>query len=185
MIRITEAGGGGTPANRSAMHVAEISFARFVYPFVFEENQSLEAIVAHLKEAGWTPGKFPESDLLPHVRDYLNASEGREATAYLLVRDSLPLAQPDQRTLATAGEATKRWQIQLPDRELPFVLEGAQLAIFRGGVALLTLDARPESDVLADWLDFVHSQRVAGGRAPSESSRAVVAEHALRTYSEG
>lgn len=147
------------------MHVAEKSFARFVYPFVFEENQSLEAIVAHLKEAGWKPGKFPESDLLPHVRDYLNAREGREATAYLLVRDSLPLAQPDQRTLATAGEATEPWQIQLPDRELLFVLEGAQLAIFRGGVALLTLDARPESNVLADWLDFVYHFRVFAGEA--------------------
>ena len=92
------------------MHVAEKSFARFVYPFVFEENQSLEAIVDPLERAGWTLGAFPESDLLPHVPDYLNARAGREATAHLLVMDSLPLAQLAWRTLATAGESPLHWQ---------------------------------------------------------------------------
>ncbi|MGQ9657565.1 MAG: CorA family divalent cation transporter [Fimbriimonadales bacterium] len=147
------------------MRVAEISFARFVYPFVFEENHSLERIIDRLKQAGWTLGEFPESDLLPHVRDYLNAREGREATAHLLEIDSPTLVQLAQRTLATAGEATGHWQMHLSNRQLPFVLEGAQLAIFRGGVAFLTLDARPTSDVLADWLDFVYHFRAFAGEA--------------------
>lgn len=147
------------------LQVAEMSFARFVYPFVFQETQLLEEIVKSLKQAGWTLGEFPESDLLPHVRDYLNAREDGEATAHLLVMKKPTLTHLDQRTLALAGDAPPQWQMHLPTRQLPFMVEGAQLAIFRGGVALLTLDARPTSNTLADWLDFVYHFRAFAGEA--------------------
>lgn len=101
------------------------------------------------------------------MRDYLNAREGREATAHLLVMDSSALAGLAQRTFAPAGEAPRHWEMHLPNDQLPFVLEEAQLAIFRGGVALLTLDARPvpERDALTDWLDFVYHFRAFAGEA--------------------
>ena len=66
MIRITQVGGAGESANRHAMRVADVSFARFVYPFVFKDADasSLQAIVRRLKAAGWAVGAFPEGDLV-------------------------------------------------------------------------------------------------------------------------
>ena len=149
------------------MQVADVSFARFVYPFVFKDADasSLQAIVHQLKEEGWAAGSFPEGDLLPHVRDYLNPGDDGEATAYLLTLAQPNLERLAQQTLCPAHPTPPQWQIELPNRQLPFTLEGAQLAIFRGGVALLTLDARPESTALSDWLDFVYHFRAFAGEA--------------------
>jgi hypothetical protein len=149
------------------MRVADVSFARFVYPFVFKDADaaSLQAIVHRLKAAGWAAGAFPEGDLLPHVRDYLNPGGDGEATAYLLTLAQASLTSLAQQTLCPAHATPLQWRIHLPSRQLPFALGGAQLAIFRGGVALLTLDARPESATLDDWLDFVYHFRAFAGEA--------------------
>ncbi|BCW97104.1 MAG: CorA family divalent cation transporter [Fimbriimonadales bacterium] len=149
------------------VQVADISFARFIHPFVFRDADAnaLAAIVDRLRPMGWVQGTFPEGDLLPHVRDYLNPHEGGEATAYLLQMGSETLARFAQQTLHSANDSNAQWRMQLGDRQLPFVLDGAQLAIFRGGVALLTLDARPLSHALDDWLDFVYHFRAFAGKA--------------------
>jgi hypothetical protein len=167
VIRITQVGGASEGANRHGMQVADVSFARFVYPFVFKDADasSLQEIVRRLKAAGWAVGAFPEGDLLPHVRDYLNPGDDGEATAYLLTLAQANLESLAQQTLCPTHETPPQWQIELPSSCLPFTLEGAQLAIFRGGVALLTLDARPESATLDDWLDFVYHFRAFAGEA--------------------
>ena len=149
------------------MQVADVSFVRFVYPFVLGSADAppLRSIVPQFKAAGWVAGAFTEGDLLPHVRDYLNPGDAGEATAHLLTLVQADLAHLAQRTLCPTHPTPLQWQIHLPNRQLPFVLEGAQLAIFRGGIALLTLDARPESDALDDWLDFVYHFRAFAGEA--------------------
>jgi len=149
------------------VQVADVSFVRFVYPFVLGSADAppLRSIVPQFKAAGWVAGAFTEGDLLPHVRDYLNPGDAGEATAHLLTLVQADLAHLAQRTLCPTHPTPLQWQIHLPNRQLPFVLEGAQLAIFRGGIALLTLDARPESDALDDWLDFVYHFRAFAGEA--------------------
>ncbi len=149
------------------VQVADISFARFVYPFVFKDADAnaLAASVGRLRPMGWVQGTFPEGDLLPHVRDYLNPQQGGEATAYMLQMGAETLARFAQQTLHPAEGANAQWRMQLGNRQLPFALDGAQLAIFRGGVALLTLDARPQSHALDDWLDFVYHFRAFAGQA--------------------
>ncbi len=98
------------------MQVADVSFARFVYPFVFKDADasSLQAIVHRLKAAGWAAGSFPEGDLLPHVRDYLNPGDDGEATAYLLTLAQANLERLAQQTLCPTHETPPQWQIELP-----------------------------------------------------------------------
>jgi hypothetical protein len=51
-----------------AVQVADVSFARFVYPFVFKgsaDASSLQAIVHRLKAAGWVAGAFPKATCCP------------------------------------------------------------------------------------------------------------------------
>ncbi len=149
------------------MQVAsDVSFVRFVYPFVFKEETRLEQISERLEAQGWRMLRFPEGDLLPHVRDYLNPPEGSEATAYLLTlphealtRKARDLVCEESRTEAAS------WQMQLGDRAIEYQLTEAQLVVFRDGVAMLTLETRLESDSLADWLDFIYHFRFYAGKA--------------------
>ncbi|MCX7992829.1 MAG: CorA family divalent cation transporter [Fimbriimonadales bacterium] len=149
------------------MRVAsDIAFVRFVYPFVFKEEQSLGQIVKRMEQQGWNKSSFPEGDLLPHVRDYLNPRGDSEATAYLLTLSGEALAQKAQCLNSNfSGGSGALWQMQLKDRVVPFRLNEAQLVIFRGAVAMLTLEARPQSDLLADWLDFIYHFRFYAGKA--------------------
>jgi hypothetical protein len=155
------------------MRVAsDISFVRFVYPFVFKEGQPLGEIATRMEGQGWSRSSFPEGDLLPHVRDYLNPPSESEATAYLLMLNREKLTEKVQRLLigspaqySAEADADALWTMQLDNRALPFHLDEAQLVIFRGGVAMLTLEACPKSDSLNDWLDFIYHFRFYAGKA--------------------
>ncbi len=151
------------------MQVAsEISFVRFVYPFVFTEELPLEQLAMRLEAQGWSKSSFPEGDLLPHVRDYLNPRDKSEATAYLLTLSREALTQKAHELIQ--GEphteaADASWQMLAGNRAIGFELTEAQLVVFRGGVAMLTLETRLESDLLADWLDFIYHFRFYAGKA--------------------
>lgn len=148
---------------------SDISFVRFVYPFVFKEETPLGEIARRMQEQGWQESSFPEGDLLPHVRDYLNATHDGEATAYLLRLPPETLVEKARRLISLQGgseaDAEALWTMHFDKRAIPFRLSEAQFVVFRGGVAMLTLEARPESTTLADWLDFIYHCRFYAGEA--------------------
>ncbi len=136
----------------------ETSFVRFVYPFALSRECALGNLVEALRDSGWKDERFPEGDLLPHVRDYLNSSErDNDATAYLLTYCSEQLLQHYSGRLLVDNGASAQG--------IPFTIREAQLALFRGGIAMLTLEARVDSDCLADWLDFIYHFRFYKGQA--------------------
>jgi len=56
------------------------------------------------------------------------------------------------------------WFLTLPQKEIPFQLTDVQLSLFRVGVGFLTVSAKPKSQEIADWLDFLHSFRFIRGQ---------------------
>lgn len=175
------------------MRVAsDISFVRFVYPFVFKEGQPLGEIARRMAGQGWSRSSFPEGDLLPHVRDYLNPDppSESEATAYLLTLSREKLTEKAQRLLLSPSSkdspdagASALWTMQLDNRALPFQLDEAQLVIFRGGVAMLTLEVRLNSDSHNDWLDFIYHFRFYAGKAGAkQDASAPTIEYSGHTF---
>lgn len=151
---------------------SDISFVRFVYPFAIDADaETIRQNITRLTQHDWRKAQFPESDLLPHVRDFLNPSDENEATAYLLTLSSETLTEKTQRMICQQGNvpdgspSSAPWSMRTTDRVICFSLEEAQLMIFRGGVALLTLEARLQSEELHDWLDFIYHFRFFAGKA--------------------
>jgi len=149
--------------------VGASSFARFVYPFVFEP-ETLDARTDAVRAARW-PGRerplqvwreaaFPEEDLLLHVARYLNPPAGTPPTARLWEVDDDALQSP--RGLGAGGGV--EWALRWKDRGVPFRLEGAELALFKVGVGLLTVQARPLPGQVDDWLDFLYAFRFVHGQ---------------------
>jgi hypothetical protein len=143
------------------MHVADSSFLRFVYPFKFATETCDDRVTAlhNAVWAGteqgpsvWQEERFPEDELLPHVAGYLNARSPRKATAVLLRMDSNVL-----RSTAGLGINTA-WDLRLPGthEDVPFLIEGFQLSLFRFGIGYLTVQVRPDTPAVAAWLDFIH-----------------------------
>ena len=71
------------------MIVSKESFARFVYPFLFDSRdfeqraRNVEAATYKPQKPMWRTQQFPEEELLPHVARYLNPPEVTDATAHL------------------------------------------------------------------------------------------------------
>jgi hypothetical protein len=157
--------------------VAESSFAFFVYPFLFDpatfaprvaiiERATLPiaAAVGACRERVWEIRDFPKGDLLPHVADYLNNVDA--ATAHLWeLSDRLDSAFG----LAECAEwvlIQERRGYSLPFRfgEVGSGGFSVQLCMFRTGVGFMTVQVRPRSSALSDWLDFLHYFRTADGQ---------------------
>ena len=141
------------------MKVFEHSFARFVYPFLFEAEsfpQRVESVDAATYKAGktiWTKQRFPEGELLPHVARYLNPPQGTPPTARLWQMD--PNAAQSLEGLG-AMRGVEWFLVHRRRAETPFTLDDVQLVLFRVGVGFLTVKASPKSTELDDWLDFLH-----------------------------
>jgi len=144
------------------------SFVLFVYPFLFD-GTNLKAIEDAVKKANWSTGektlplweaaKFPEDDLLAHVKNYLNPPEGKEPTALLWRMKDGAFKSPN------CFGAQAEWAMVVSGkREVAFQFEGVQMALFRIGVGFLTVEASPKCDAVEDWLDFLHYFRFAGGQ---------------------
>ena len=163
------------------MKISDCSFLYFVYPFLFEAS-TFDARAAAIGGAGkqgrnrlipaWEAQQVHAEDLLPHVQQYLNPGQaslsgqpGPAATARLwkLGRDRdnpyrLSAEEPWQLLVKDRREGAKTGDL----RPIPFRPGGtrtapdAQLALFRVGVGLLTFHIRLDSEVQADWLDFLH-----------------------------
>jgi hypothetical protein len=146
---------------------AEISLVQFVYPFLFEAKtlERRKEAVSKAQWKGrdsslpvWQKGRFPREDLLAHVERYLNPPEDTTPTALLWTMDNNALQSPS----GLGGSA--HWFLTLPRKEIPFQLTDVQLSLFRVGVGFLTVSAKPKSQAIADWLDFLHSFRFIRGQ---------------------
>ena len=145
----------------------KISLIQFVYPFLFD-GQTLEQRREAVEKAQWRgrqgslvvwrKGHFPRDDLLAHVERYLNPPENTAPTALLWTMDNNALQSPS----GLGGSAD--WFLTLPQKEIPFQLTDVQLSLFRVGVGFLTFSAKPKSQEIADWLDFLHSFRFIRGQ---------------------
>ncbi len=69
------------------MQVMSISNTYFVYPFLFEQEDFNDNVLAFNKKTinykdkeikMWIAQEFPDDDLLAHVADFLNPSENKE-----------------------------------------------------------------------------------------------------------
>jgi hypothetical protein len=141
------------------------SFARFVYPFLFDAetfDDRMEATRrAHWEGRNrrfevWRQEPFDEFDLLPQARNYLNRGTPPTATLWELGHDALD---------SPAGLGARAdWKLTLlrgGGKEIPFYLRAFHLMLFSIGVGFLTVHARPKSAEADDWLDFLHYFRLA------------------------
>jgi hypothetical protein len=149
------------------MKVAEQSFVRFVYPFLFEpsEFRKLAEAAGKAKWQGrerafhvWKEARFHEEDLLAHVRDYLNPPAGKAPTALLWEMQGDALQSP----LGLGAQAD--WWLVHPRCRVPFRIREVRLALFRTGVGFLTAEVNPKTEVLDDWQDLLHSFRLVRGQ---------------------
>lgn len=98
------------------------SFARFVYPFLFDAG-TFDARVGATEGtrwqgrdrefAMWSQESFPEFDLLPHVARYLNPPRGTPPSARLWELANEPFQSPGGLG-ARAG-----WKLMLPNVKKP------------------------------------------------------------------
>jgi hypothetical protein len=167
----------------------DASFVHFVYPFLFAA-ETFAARAQAVERAQWQRGerslavwqtdRFPEDELLAHVARYLNPPEDTPATARLWDIGHDALRSP--RGLGAGAEnPSADWALTSPKGDMHFRLGAVQLVLFRIGVGFLTVHARPLSQELGDWLDFVHyfrflqGQRGTGVRAQRRVGRDQVA----------
>ena len=146
---------------------AEISLVQFVYPFLFDAwtlEQRREAIEKAQWRGRqgplviWQKGRFPREDLLAHVERYLNPPKDTTPTALLWTMENNALQSP-----SGLGGSANRF-LTPPRKEIPFQLTDVQLSLFRVGVGFLTFSAKPKSQEIIDWLDFLHYFRFIRGQ---------------------
>jgi hypothetical protein len=171
--------------------VADCSFVHFVYPFVFDPRELANHIQAfdaatYENRTVWREHDFLADDLMPHVADFLNLSDTPEYEPFAPRKESPPAGAQKGGAIPTA----RLWKLNdeldniygLADRaiwsllarsdiDVPFKFGevgrtrfAVHLALFCSGVGFLTVQARPRSDRLNDWLDFIHYFRICNGQ---------------------
>lgn len=168
--------------------VADCSFVHFVYPFLFdaaEFDNRVKRLGAATCKSGtkanedlsmwiplWKERGFPRDDMLAYVAGFLNPKDSNQAATarFWKLNDKLDEAFG----LAKCAD----WQLfkkeKKKEKVIPFrfgevgsssdSLFAVQLALFRVGVGFLTVRARPESDEVDEWLDFISSFRFVKGQ---------------------
>jgi hypothetical protein len=153
-----------------------ISTVSFVYPFTFD-GESFESCTEQVKAAEWQGRKrplsiwvnqnFPDSDLLPHIANYLNPPASKLATARTWRLTNEVLSSPTAGLGGGAGQSSTRWYLVTPYGEIAFCIHDVQLILFKIGVGLLSVHAAPIEKVtdVDQWLDFTHFFRFYRGRS--------------------
>jgi hypothetical protein len=146
--------------------VNEISYIKFVYPFLFDsEKFEMHATAldkAHMQGLEqieiWKSSSFPEEDFLPHVALYLNPPTGAFPTARLWVMDNNVLTSPK-------GFGSKAdWMLLTSKKSIQFNFESVELVLFSIGVGFLTIQTKPLTENINDWQDFLHFFRFIKGQ---------------------
>jgi hypothetical protein len=168
------------------------SFLRFVLPVAFPElsgRYRFEQRAERLAASGcWRLLGGEKQGFLPHARIHFNSTKplGDSAVApgerpldpvtafgYIFTAaepDALPLPWHGF-SFRVPGPAGRHVQVDVTD---------AQVGIFRLGVGFVSLELRPRSDVLPDWLDTLHFLRFYGGRGEKLSSLTPEAADSVR-----
>lgn len=147
-------------------NVNDLSFIKFVYPFKFDSNKFKKCVDsadnANLQGRNtnkiWNSASFPVEDFLPHVALYLNPKESKEPTARLWVMDKNVLTSP--KGLGNRGE----WVLLTHSKSIPFKFENVELVLFSIGIGFLTLNTKPLTENIDDWLDYLHYFRFIKGQ---------------------
>jgi hypothetical protein len=146
--------------------VNEISFIKSVYPFLFE-SEKFETHVAAVNQARWQgleqieiwkSASFPEEDFLPHVALYLNPPAGEIPTARLWKMDDNVIISP--KGLGNKAD----WMLLTHSNSIPFTFESVELVLFSFGIGFLTIQTKPLTDNINDWLDYLHFFRFIKGQ---------------------
>lgn len=146
--------------------VNEISFIKSVYPFLFDPGK-FKTHVAAVNQARWQgleqieiwkSASFPEEDFLPHVALYLNPPAGEIPTARLWKMDNNVLISP--KGLGNKAD----WMLLTHSKSIPFTFESVELVLFSFGIGFLTLQTKPLTDNINDWLDYLHFFRFIKGQ---------------------
>jgi len=159
----------------SAVVDREASALRFVQPFTFDGRTFAERAAAvegsvwtgRRPLSVWRQQQFPTTDLLAHVAEFLQPTDGTPRAAALWRMDEDALRSPAGLGGGRAHGGAA-WTLHTPHSDIAFALHGVELALFRHGVGFLAVRAQPLSDSPRDWFDFIHHFRFAAGeRAPS------------------
>jgi hypothetical protein len=172
-----------TWADRGIRVRSRQSFLRFVMPLAFPDQEGhsgrFEQRCEKLAASGrWELLRGETQGLLPHVRMHLNSTMDHDlrsagngaangvralnpavAFGYIFHHaeaDGLPLP----------GSAFS-FRIPGTERRVEVEITGAQLGVFRMGVGFVSLELKPTSDALPDWLDTLHFLRFYRGRGES------------------
>ncbi len=172
--------------------VLDHSFACFLYPFRFEGSRFGKLCHA-LDAAVWAADgttvtvwesisdPAPPGETLCHIEDFFNSGVGREqpggppdskASKNRRVAGFWKLTEGAERLLGCGGSWD--WALQLPRGERVRIRIGDRgrrpgefsvlTALAHTGIGLVALNARPESQDVAEWMDFNHYFRFAERR---------------------
>jgi len=143
---------------------AKVSSVQFIYPFLFDRvtfERRKDAISKAQWQSSlciWRKASFPRDDLLAHVERYLNPPEDIAPTSLIWEMDANTLQSPS----GMGGKAD--WFLVLSRKEIQFELISVQLSLFRIGVGFLVVYAKPKSDEVEKWFDFLHYFRFVSGQ---------------------
>lgn len=150
------------------MQFASASFARFVYPMLFDASL-FEQLTSNIKAYRWKATKqpqplweqnsFPEDHLLAYVASYLNAPQNEKPTALLWRLNPEVLNSP------YGIGARCRWQLEFSGGStIPFTFTAFDFSLFRSGTGFLSMEVSLPTNDTSQWLDFLHYFRFANGQ---------------------
>ncbi len=207
---------GQTPGQRSAplagLTVSRQSTLYFSYPFVFSRSsyaslvsRSAQATTSVWRDAEtngrrahvpmWDPDpmKSARDYLLPHLSRHVNpeaeltpgTDPAGAAYFWSMSNTGLQLLNRGRPLVALRGGS---WRLVPPNRPpITFEIESVRLSVFSAGSGSLTLEVRPGSKSLADWVDFnYHFSKLRGAKVqvvPGDEGPAVATgTENLRAY---
>jgi hypothetical protein len=100
----------------------------------------------------------PQKDFLPHVALYLNPPPDEIPTAHLWEMENSALR-------STKGPGIESdWMLQNGKKSISFKFQSLELVLFSTGVGFLTIQTKPLTNSMNDWLDFLHFFRFIKGQ---------------------
>gem|GEM_PF-2582287 len=151
--------------NQLSMRAGKGSFIRFVIPAHFDPA-ALPEIVMGLRrqlDAGGSLRyqRFPSDEFLPHIGRHLDlGATAIDADRLLGSFWEVTGLAMDGMTLPFDGwTCSIRGADERSKAGIPFAIAAPQLAIFRSGIAFVSVEVRPVRDDPRDWFDLAHFMR--------------------------
>ena len=141
------------------------SSASFILPFTFARD-TFATRVQSVTSASWPLGRdpvwieqdVPRGELLLYVAKYVNSPDRDAAFAMLWRMNANALRW------LVGVDVRARWHLVTRVLDIPFEFMRIDLLLFRAGLGLLVIEARPMSADAASWIDFLHYFRFYRGQ---------------------